>query len=594
MDTSAIVLHYHETTKHYPHRYARSLGYMDWATQPDPFRRYRGAPCVPLLLVEPAVAPPYDALYEPGAIAPRSLSLETISEFFQYSLALSAWKEIQGSRWALRINPSSGNLHPTEGYLAMGTVQGLTTAPGVFHYAPKDHVLERRCEVDPEVWDCLIHGYPTGTFLVGLSSIHWREVWKYGERAFRYCQHDVGHALAALCLSAALQGWQVRPLTKTSDEELGALLGLDRDQDFENAEREHPDLLVAVIPSAESRTGKASLGVPSDALGSVVRGKWFGSANRLSSDHVDWALIDSIASACVKPSTPELAISAPANDFPAPLNPLRSVRPARAIIHQRRSAVAMDGRTRITADQFYLMMDRVLPRFQHAPWCALGPPAHVHLGLFVHLVNGLEPGMYFLVRSPGQLATLRESTRAEFTWQKPDGCPKTLPLYHLISGDVRTTSGRVSCGQDIAAEGAFSLGMIVDFQGPLQTYGPWIYRRLFWETGVIGQILYLEAEAAGIRSTGIGCFFDDPVHDLFGFKDGTYQSLYHFTVGGPVEDTRLTTLPPYPSDITMRAIATGCSRHWQAAVTTIKDSEAAEERSGGGRQEEAPLIAPAY
>ena len=68
---------------------------------------------------------------------------------------------------------------------------------------------------------------------------------------------------------------------------------------------------------------------------------------------------------------------------------------------------------------------------------------------------------------------------------------------------------------------------------------------------MIGQILYLEAEAAGIRSTGIGCFFDDPVHDLFGFKDGTYQSLYHFTVGGPVEDTRLTTLPPYPSDITM-------------------------------------------
>jgi hypothetical protein len=72
-----------------------------------------------------------------------------------------------------------------------------------------------------------------------------------------------------------------------------------------------------------------------------------------------------------------------------------------------------------------------------------------------------------------------------------------------------------------------------------------LYRRLFWETGAIGQVLYLEAEAAGIRATGIGCFFDDPVHSLLGLTGRRFQSLYHFTVGGPVEDGRLTTLPAY-------------------------------------------------
>ena len=76
---------------------------------------------------------------------------------------------------------------------------------------------------------------------------------------------------------------------------------------------------------------------------------------------------------------------------------------------------------------------------------------------------------------------------------------------------------------------------------PLVAYGPWFYRRLFWESGVIGQVLYLEAEAAGIGATGIGCFFDDPVHQVFGFSDLEFQSLYHFTVGGPVKDSRLTT-----------------------------------------------------
>ncbi|MFW5853769.1 MAG: nitroreductase, partial [Thermodesulfobacteriota bacterium] len=53
------------------------------------------------------------------------------------------------------------------------------------------------------------------------------------------------------------------------------------------------------------------------------------------------------------------------------------------------------------------------------------------------------------------------------------------------------------------------------------------------------------AEAHGVRGTGIGCFFDDPVHELLGLKDSTFQSLYHFTVGDPVEDERLSTYPPY-------------------------------------------------
>ena len=87
--------------------------------------------------------------------------------------------------------------------------------------------------------------------------------------------------------------------------------------------------------------------------------------------------------------------------------------------------------------------------------------------------------------------------------------------------------------------------MIAEYEESLEGYGPWFYSRLFWEAGVIGQVLYLEAEAAGIRSTGIGCYFDDPMHEVLGLKDRTYQDLYHFTIGGSVEDTRLTTLPSY-------------------------------------------------
>ena len=110
--------------------------------------------------------------------------------------------------------------------------------------------------------------------------------------------------------------------------------------------------------------------------------------------------------------------------------------------------------------------------------------------------------------------------------------------------ELRAKAAELSCHQDIAGSSAFSLGMIARFREPV-TREPFRYRHLFWECGMIGQVLYLGAEAAGVRGTGIGCFFDDPVHRTLGLPDNTYQSLYHFTVGVPVDDPKLTTYPPY-------------------------------------------------
>ena len=99
--------------------------------------------------------------------------------------------------------------------------------------------------------------------------------------------------------------------------------------------------------------------------------------------------------------------------------------------------------------------------------------------------------------------------------------------------------------QAVTFPSGFSLGMLAEFEGRLRDGGAWCYPRLFWEAGLLGQVLYLEAEAAGVRATGIGCFFDDPVHEILNVKGLTLQSLYHFTIGGPVEDGRLMTLQPY-------------------------------------------------
>lgn len=556
------VMRYHQETKHHFNRYARALGYLDWANQPNPFRRYDGANLIRLPILGPEaepISPPYDHLYRQGAVPSEPVTIRTLSRLFEYALALSAWKQAGDSRWALRSNPSSGNLHPTEGYLLIGAVPDLATSPGLYHYAPKEHGLERRVDCPAELFAALMKDFPPQAFLVGLSSVHWREAWKYGERAFRYCQHDVGHAIGTVRIAAATLGWSAVTLTGLSDATVEDLLGLNRNEDFAGAEREHPDLLMVIYPTTlakDWRTGEdrvLPLCLAPEPARELTKQRWHGKANRLSSaDPVPWEIIEQAAAASRKPSGElyGLELAPPAETRRASGAPAEGPS-AGTIIHQRRSLLACDGKTSIPAERFYGMLARVMPHVdlnvlrRPMPWDALPWDPTIHLGLFVHRVDGLTPGLYALVRDPARVDKLRKAMHERFAWTAPPGCPADLPLYLLEEGNAQRLATQVSCFQEIAGAGALSLGMIADYQESLFAQGPWFYRRLFWETGVIGQVLYLEAEAAGVRATGIGCFFDDPVHQAFGLNDLAFQSLYHFTVGGPVDDPRLTTLPPY-------------------------------------------------
>ena len=296
------VMRYHERTKHHFARFAPGPGQLDWANQPDPFRRFEGAPLTRLPLLAPGDeprAPAYESLYAPGAVASAPVDLRALSRLLEYSLALSAWKQAGGTRWALRVNPSSGNLHPTEGYVLISSIRELGESPALFHYAPREHALERRADCPPELFARLTRGLAAGAFLVGLSSVYWREAWKYGERAFRYCQHDAGHAIGTLRIAAATLGWSARVLDEVADETIEALLGLDRGADFEDAERENAELVMAVGPGEVSSDISS---VEIEAVQELKKQRWYGKANRLSAaDPVPWEIIDTVSAASRKP-----------------------------------------------------------------------------------------------------------------------------------------------------------------------------------------------------------------------------------------------------------------------------------------------------
>jgi SagB-type dehydrogenase family enzyme len=519
---------YHQRTKHAPQRYALGPAFLDWESQPDPFRRFEGARTIRLPLDYDRPTPSFAALdaVAPEAPAPEVFDLGTLGLFLELALGLSAWKAVDGARWPLRNNPSSGNLHPTEAYLLLPAVAGIGDGPALYHYTPVLHALEERCTLTAGP------ALPPGTFLIGLSSVHWREAWKYGERAFRYCQHDVGHALGAMAYAAACLGWRVSVLPEPGDETVAALLGLDRADSCHRWEEEHPDVLAVVSP--EPVIGSVAL----DGL----TGEWHGTANRLSEDHDPWPAEEIAAHVTTKPVCPRPAAVV---SVPAPVLPTVLDLPAGAVIRRRRSAVRMDGKTGIGRDAFFRILARTLPDPEVVPWAAFPWPARLSLLLFVHRVEGLTPGLYGLIRDPGALERLRTACDADFLWRAVADCP--LPFYLLRADDVQRRASQLSCLQAIAGKGAFSLGMVADFARTLDEDGDWAYRRLHWEAGLIGQVLYLEAGAAGLSGTGIGCFFDNEVLETFGIDPAAmdWQTLYHFTIGGAVEDVRLQMLPAY-------------------------------------------------
>src|SRR4029077_4662602 len=80
---------------------------------------------------------------------------------------------------------------------------------------------------------------------------------------------------------------------------------------------------------------------------------------------------------------------------------------ARQLVLQRRSAVAFDGRSRLSAEAFFGILARVMPA-AHAPWSTLWWTPRLHLVLFVHRVDAVAAGIKLLVRNADRLRTITQ------------------------------------------------------------------------------------------------------------------------------------------------------------------------------------------
>jgi len=199
-------------------------------------------------------------------------------------MGIALWKVAGANRWALRCNASSGNLQPTEAYLITPPIEGISKESTISHYTPKTHGLEILNSFTCDFWDDLA----PGSFLVALSSIIWREAWKYGERAFRYTQLDAGHAMHAITISAKMLGWHCKVLNNAKTQNLDTILGFTQKNRFHQNEEESSDMLLLITPNKTDKIPDIS------NLLSSCQNQYESIANSLSQKHHVWDILNSI------------------------------------------------------------------------------------------------------------------------------------------------------------------------------------------------------------------------------------------------------------------------------------------------------------
>ncbi len=486
-------LEYHELTKHNAESLRRTH-HLDWANIPNPFRHYEGVPVLDLPADPPATEISAFEVLE-GKIG-NSLAgdgAEFLSQLMFYSASISASKRVSstGAIYSLRVNPSSGNLHPTEFHFC---TRGLVGWPdGLYHYRPSSHMAEQRAIGD---FAAKLGNHSTPLIFV-LTSIAWREAWKYRDRAYRYCLHDIGHAWQSLTLAARSIGCESFALGHFSDDRVAESCLLSAD--------EWPMLIV----------GLHGPSIPLKKLGTVETVVFGGQPNRLSEEQEVYPLIERIHAA-TKFGT-ESTIPSPGQPKVSGRGEVRLPSPVSTnhrfgdVVRTRRSALDFKGGSESIS---FPQLATLLSTTKEPLFADFATHRYVHLYLYVHRVEGLEPGVYRF-------------------W------PEHAELERIKAGDQRLVAAALSLGQDLAGNACVAFSMIGDFENSASRYGDRGYRYVHFEAGAIGQRMYLAAEALGLRATGIGAFLDEEVNRYLGLSSELGQVVYHFAIGYPVADPRL-------------------------------------------------------
>ncbi|NUO54836.1 MAG: SagB/ThcOx family dehydrogenase [Polyangiaceae bacterium] len=153
--------------------------------------------------------------FAPGALTPQELAQLTWSA-----------QGITDKERGLRAAPSAGGLYPLELY--------VVDAKGIWHYEPSKNALSLITAGDhrAELMQIGVGQAPIGAAAVNLvfTGVIERSRPRYGDRAERYVQIEVGHAAENVLLQATALGLGAVPIAAFDDDAFRKLLRVGEEQ----------------------------------------------------------------------------------------------------------------------------------------------------------------------------------------------------------------------------------------------------------------------------------------------------------------------------------------------------------------------------
>ena len=475
----AVVEAFHHHSAHSRAGVLQRAPSAQWASAPPLFKRLDGRSLRPL-------PEPWRAT--PGM--PPPLDTRALATLLWHAAGITA----QRGGLVLRAAPSSGALFATELYVAARRIGDLP--PGLWHYDVQRGALSQLPAQGPSEFDAILP--PDAALAIIATAVFARSGHKYGDRTYRYVLADLGHLLENLRASAAALQLPLVFAAAFDESRLAQALQIDESDEGVLALlwlREPGSEVAAEAPAAAAPPRPAP---PVQAAASTPLAM-------TEAVHRATSLRAPLRAATMMPAS-AAAHAAAAAQPPGTVLPPPSLAAydALPLIAARRSV----RRYRSEPVPLQALSDLLAAVQRHAG--VLSGAVGVHV--VAHAVQGLAEaawrydGLHHVLRpSPAAAPVRRARTRAAALDQ--DAAGDAAAVFVL-------TIARAALARDPdgAARG---------------------YRHAFLEAGLMGERLYLQAQALGLGVCAVGAFYDDEAAALVGIDPALEWPVHVVTLGWP-------------------------------------------------------------
>ena len=474
-------LTYHEATKHSEISIRTDAHYLDWDNRPSLFKEYQNLPSIALPRDFPH--PKENSLQaiagQPDKTNSGQIGIETLAELLFYSGGLTRKMRIGSEFHYMRAASATGALYPIELYVISSRIPGLEA--GVYHFNPFHFSLVKLREGDYRTALDRVgsHASSSAPFTIALTSIAWRNAWKYVARSYRHWFWDSGVIAANLLATANSAGLPVKLELGFVDSAVDKLLALEPKK----------EVTIALSTIGEAQQLKASNAQQIRDLKLEI--------SPLSREEVDYPVIWETNEASQlktkaeveswRNNAPKKAETLPgATAFPLAMKTPGSVPALGEVILQR-------GSTR---------------RFVHKPIL------FETLSIILETSSADIPfdfltkdhsliDFYFIAND------VQELSSGSYYYNR-----KTNSVEQLKPVKSRSMSGYLSLGQQLFSDASAVFFLMTNLSPVLQSLGNRGYRAAQFEAGVRAGKIYLTSYALGIGASG-STFYDDAVTEFF-------------------------------------------------------------------------------